>query len=49
VVTQLVQAGQFWEAEADDQLYLQRNRDGETCHFPRPGWQLPARVATAGG
>jgi peptide-methionine (S)-S-oxide reductase len=47
VVTQLVPAGEFWEAEADDQLYLQRNPDGETCHFPRPGWKLPTHVATA--
>lgn len=49
VVTQLVPAGEFWEAETDDQLYLQRNPDGETCHFPRPGWKLPALVATAEG
>jgi peptide-methionine (S)-S-oxide reductase len=49
VVTQLVPAGKFWEAEADDQLYLQRNPEGETCHFPRPGWKLPAHVATVGG
>jgi peptide-methionine (S)-S-oxide reductase len=49
VVTQLAPAGEFWKAETDDQLYLQRNPDGETCHFPRPGWKLPALVATAEG
>ena len=46
VVTELVPAGEFWEAEADDQFYLQLHPDGETCHFPRPDWQLPQRAAT---
>jgi peptide-methionine (S)-S-oxide reductase len=46
VVTEVSPAGEFWEAEADDQFYLQRNPDGETCHFPRPGWKLPQHAAT---
>lgn len=46
VVTQVVPSGQFWEAEADEQFYLQKNPDGETCHFPRPGWKLPQHAAT---
>jgi peptide-methionine (S)-S-oxide reductase len=47
VVTQVVPAGRFWEAEPDDQLYLQKNPDGEICHFPRPGWRLPQRQTTS--
>jgi len=34
-------AGPFWEAEAEDQDYLQRHPDGSTCHFLRPNWKLP--------
>jgi peptide-methionine (S)-S-oxide reductase len=45
VVTQVSEAGVFWEAEAEDQFYLQRYPDGYTCHFPRPGWKLPRREA----
>jgi len=43
VVTALEPAGRFWEAEPDDQDYLQKHPDGDTCHFPRPGWKLPHR------
>jgi peptide-methionine (S)-S-oxide reductase len=43
VVTEISEAGTFWEAEAEDQYYLQRHPDGETCHFPRPGWKLRHR------
>ena len=35
--------GCTWEAEDEDQYYLQKHPDGETCHFPRPGWKLPHR------
>ncbi|HYK31403.1 MAG TPA: peptide-methionine (S)-S-oxide reductase MsrA [Streptosporangiaceae bacterium] len=48
VVTQISQAGPFWEAEAEDQGYLQRHPDGPTCHFPRPGWKLPRRYQVEG-
>ncbi|MFF6998224.1 peptide-methionine (S)-S-oxide reductase MsrA [Streptomyces sp. NPDC008313] len=41
VVTEVVPAGPFWEAEPEHQDYLQRYPDGYTCHFPRPGWRLP--------
>jgi peptide-methionine (S)-S-oxide reductase len=41
VVTEIEPAGQFWEAEPEDQDYLQKHPDGETCHFPRPNWKLP--------
>ena len=47
VVTQISEAGAFWEAEAEDQYYLQRHPDGDTCHFPRPGWKLPHRETAA--
>ncbi|HEX9172429.1 MAG TPA: peptide-methionine (S)-S-oxide reductase MsrA [Telluria sp.] len=42
-VTEIVQAGPFWEAEPEHQDYLERNPNGYTCHFIRPGWKLPAR------
>ena len=47
VVTQVEPVGDFWEAEAEHQDYLQRYPDGYTCHFVRPGWRLPVRKAAA--
>ncbi|MBQ1089292.1 peptide-methionine (S)-S-oxide reductase MsrA [Streptomyces sp. B93] len=46
VVTEVVPAGPFWDAEPEHQDYLQRYPDGYTCHFPRPGWRLPQRQAS---
>ncbi|MFJ5998925.1 peptide-methionine (S)-S-oxide reductase MsrA [Streptomyces sp. NPDC092370] len=43
VVTEVVPAGAFWEAEPEHQDYLQRYPEGYTCHFPRPNWRLPRR------
>lgn len=43
VVTELAPAGAFWEAESEHQDYLERNPNGYTCHFARPGWKLPKR------
>ena len=43
VVTEIEPAGLFCEAEPEDRDYLQKHPDGETCHFPRPGWKLPHR------
>ena len=43
VVTEVVPAGDFWEAEPEHQDYLQRNPGGYTCHFVRPNWRLPVR------
>ena len=43
VVTEVQQAGPFWEAEPEHQDYLQHYPDGYTCHFVRPGWKLPRR------
>lgn len=43
VVTEVVPAGPFWEAEPEHQDYLQRYPTGYTCHFIRPDWVLPRR------
>jgi peptide-methionine (S)-S-oxide reductase len=43
VVTEVVPAGDFWEAEPEHQDYLLKYPDGYTCHFIRPGWVLPVR------
>jgi peptide methionine sulfoxide reductase msrA/msrB len=43
VVTEVTPAGEFWEAEPEHQDYLERIPNGYTCHYPRPGWQLPKR------
>ena len=49
VVTRLELVGRFWEAEPEDQYYLQKNPDGEMCHFPRPDWRLPRREKVSPG
>ena len=46
-VTEIVAAGPFWEAEPEHQDYLERNPNGYTCHFIRPGWKLPVRQESA--
>lgn len=43
VVTEVLPAGPFWEAEPEHQDYLQRYPEGYTCHWVRPGWILPRR------
>lgn len=43
-VTEVAPAGDFWEAEAEHQDYLERIPDGYTCHFVRPDWKLPTRT-----
>ncbi len=47
VVTEVVPASDFWEAEAEHQDYLERIPDGYTCHFVRPNWKLPHRAKVA--
>ena len=47
VVTEVVPAGAFWEAEPEHQDYLERIPNGYTCHFVRPGWKLPHRATAA--
>ena len=44
-VTEVVPAQEFWEAEPEHQDYLERIPNGYTCHFIRPGWVLPRKVA----
>ena len=43
VVTEVEPAGEFWEAEDEHQDYLEKYPNGYTCHYVRPGWQLPHR------
>jgi peptide-methionine (S)-S-oxide reductase len=43
VVTEVVAAGPFWEAEPEHQDYLERIPNGYTCHFARAEWVLPRR------
>jgi peptide-methionine (S)-S-oxide reductase len=43
VVTEVVPARDFWEAEPEHQDYLERYPSGYTCHFVRPNWRLPIR------
>ena len=45
VVTELAAVGDFWEAEQEHQDYLEHFPNGYTCHFVRPGWKLPRRMA----
>ena len=40
VVTEVVPAGDFWDAEAEHQDYLIKHPGGYTCHFVRPDWTL---------
>lgn len=41
VVTEVEPVGDFWEAEAEHQDYLQHYPTGYTCHYIRPDWKLP--------
>ncbi|WP_305812559.1 peptide-methionine (S)-S-oxide reductase MsrA [Photobacterium leiognathi] len=41
VVTEVVPANDFWQAEPEHQDYLLHRPNGYTCHFPRPDWVLP--------
>ncbi len=43
VVTEVEPASDFWVAEEYHQDYLEKNKGGYTCHFPRPDWVLPKR------
>jgi len=43
VVTEIEPAGPLWEAEPEDQDYLELDPTGYTCHFVRPNWTLPRR------
>ena len=43
VVTEVLPASDFWEAEPEHQDYLQRIPNGYTCHFIRPHWRFLIR------
>ncbi len=43
VVTEVKEAGPFWEAEPEHQDYLIKHPGGYTCHWVRPNWVLPRR------
>ncbi|MCA8889230.1 MAG: peptide-methionine (S)-S-oxide reductase MsrA [Parvularculaceae bacterium] len=40
VVTDVVPAGKWWDAEEYHQDYLEKYPEGYTCHFVRPDWKL---------
>jgi len=40
IVTEVVPAGDFWDAEEEHQNYLQKHPYGYTCHYVRPDWHL---------
>jgi peptide-methionine (S)-S-oxide reductase len=40
IVTEVVPASDFWNAEEEHQDYLQKNPYGYTCHFERPDWKI---------
>lgn len=44
LMTEVALAGDFWMAEPAHQDYLERNPNGYTCHFVRPGWRIPRRA-----
>lgn len=40
VVTEVVPASDFWNAEEEHQDYLRKHPNGYTCHWVRPEWKL---------
>jgi peptide-methionine (S)-S-oxide reductase len=40
IVTEVVPAMDFWNAEEEHQNYLRKHPYGYTCHFVRPDWKL---------
>ena len=40
IVTEVVPATDFWNAEEEHQDYLQKHPNGYTCHWERPEWKL---------
>jgi peptide-methionine (S)-S-oxide reductase len=40
IVTEVVPATDFWNAEEEHQNYLQKHPYGYTCHFVRPEWKM---------
>lgn len=46
VVTPVTPASEFWVAEPEHQDYLDKQPNGYTCHFIRPGWKLPSTASS---
>jgi peptide-methionine (S)-S-oxide reductase len=44
IVTEVVPAREFWDAEEEHQNYLQKHPYGYTCHWVRPDWTLEAQT-----
>ncbi len=44
IVTQVVAAGPWYDAEEFHQDYLEKYPEGYTCHFIRPEWKLKAKA-----
>jgi peptide-methionine (S)-S-oxide reductase len=40
IVTEVVPASDFWNAEEEHQNYLQKHPYGYTCHYIRPEWKV---------
>ena len=40
IVTEVVPASDFWNAEEEHQNYLQKHPHGYTCHYIRPEWKM---------
>jgi peptide-methionine (S)-S-oxide reductase len=40
IVTEIVPASDFWNAEEEHQNYLQKHPYGYTCHYIRPEWKM---------
>jgi peptide-methionine (S)-S-oxide reductase len=40
IVTEVVKATDFWNAEEEHQDYLQKHPYGYTCHYIRPDWKM---------
>jgi peptide-methionine (S)-S-oxide reductase len=40
IVTEVIPATEFWDAEEEHQDYLQKHPYGYTCHYIRPEWKL---------
>ena len=40
IVTEVVPASDFWNAEEEHQTYLQKHPYGYTCHYIRPEWTM---------
>ena len=40
IITEVVPASDFWDAEEEHQDYLRKHPFGYTCHYVRPEWKL---------